>query len=133
MPLDSLTTFEKLGIMAKTLLNPMMVFGGMSMVTKLCLIIVLAIGAVVLITAIIRRTTGGKRSDLLAVLGWTAVAGGLLGAAYGVFSMYIGATMSGTTDLVVLAPGIFEIIYSLVPAFIIWQIARIGNEGAKKA
>jgi hypothetical protein len=133
MTMETYTIPEQIAMLTEVLLQPMLVFNGMTIVTKLCLLIIIAAGAIALVTAVLRRVSGGRRSGLLTVLSWIAIVFGILGALYGAMNIYIGIQAVGKANLAVVAPGLIEIIYTLVPALIVRLIASIGNAGAKKA
>lgn len=108
--------------------TPWAVFGGMTIVTKLCTAIALIAGVVAIIAAVMRA--GGPKSGLLTALGWIALGFGLLGALYSGFNTYVAAQMTNTTRLVILLPSIVEAVYCFLAGVIVWFIAA-GN-GARK-
>ena len=113
--------------------TPWDVFGGLTMVVKFLVIIMLAAGVVVAIAALGRKSTGGPRSGLLAAMGVIALVAGLLGAGYNGLNSYIAYQMVKPVRLIVVFPSIIEAAYVLILALIIWGVALWGNAGARHA
>ncbi len=112
---------------------PWDVFGGLTIVVKFLVMIMLAAGTVAVITAVMRKLSGGPRSGLLTAMGIVALVAGLLGAAYNGLNSYIAYQMMKPVRLIVVFPSIIEVVYVLLLALIIWGIVLWGNAGARRA
>ncbi|HTM83021.1 hypothetical protein [Asticcacaulis sp.] len=113
--------------------TPGNVFISASIVVKLLVMIMMATGLVVLITAVIRKLTSGAHSGLLSTLGGVAVVAGLLSVAYTGLTSFMAYQRVHATHLGVLLPSLIEVIYVLMLGVIIWSIALWGNAGARRA
>jgi hypothetical protein len=113
--------------------TPWDVFGGLTIVVKLMVNIMLAAGIGAVIAALIRKANNGPRSGFLAFMGITALVAGLLGAAYNGLNSYIAYQMVKPVHLIVVFPSIIEVVYVLMLGVIIWSIALWGNAGARRA
>lgn len=113
--------------------TPWNVFLGASVVVKLLVLIMLAVGFLAVILAALRKLNGGARSGLLSTLGIIAVVAGLLGVAYTGLTNFMAYQATRPTHLGILLPSLIEIVYVLILAAIIWSVARWGNSGARRA
>ncbi|MFT4075202.1 MAG: hypothetical protein QM647_06680 [Asticcacaulis sp.] len=113
--------------------KPWDVFGGLTIVVKFLVMIMLVAGLVAAITAFIRRFNGGPRSGLLSAMGITALVCGVLGAAYNGLNSYIAYQMVKPVRFIVVFPSVIEATYVLMLGLIIWAISMWGNAGARRA
>ncbi len=111
---------------------PWDVFGGLTIVVKFLVMIMLAAGIIVVITAVMRKLGGGPRSGLLAAMGIVALVAGLLGAAYNGLNSYIAYQMVKPVRFIVVFPSVIEAAYVLILGLIIWAVAAWGNTGARR-
>lgn len=128
---DAVDISAYLGDIARALVNPDYIFSGTSWVPRLCLILFLVAGAIGLVIVVVRRASGGQRSGFLAFIGRVAPWLGIASAAYGLFNLYMGIQQDGALTEPQLYTVSLDLFYSLVPALVVWLIARFGNAGAK--
>ncbi|MGN6208127.1 hypothetical protein [Asticcacaulis sp.] len=111
---------------------PWDVFGGLTIVVKFLVMIMLAAGAIAVIAAFMRKLGGGPRSGLLTAMGIVGLAAGLLGAAYNGLNSYIAYQMVKPVRFIVVFPSVIEAAYVLILGLIIWGISQWGNAGSKR-
>lgn len=125
-------TAEIIGTFQSALTHPVDIFLNMSPVTKIAVFMALACLVIGSVVAVISRLNNARRSGLLTALGVVGLVFGLLGAAYGGLTTYIGVQEMHVTRVVIYLPELIEIGLCVIIGLLAWLVAQLGNAGAKR-
>jgi len=100
--------------------------------TKLSMTVNFLALVAVLVMAIVRRSSGGKRSPVLDLLGVFGLVVGLTGAAYCGLNSWIAAQYAHVSNVYVVLPSIIEAAYAFLAGVLVWLVAGFGNSGARR-
>jgi hypothetical protein len=126
-------TAEIIGTFEAALGHPVDIFLNMGPVTQITTSIALVCLAVGVVVAVISRLNNAPRSGLLTALGVIGLIFGLLGAAYGGLTTYIGVQDMHVTRVVIYLPELIEIGLCVLIGLLAWLVAQMGNAGARRA